>query len=121
MQATLGRLETELQAAKQQHAQHLSELKQQQVELEGKASSMLHQAQLRLSHSAAAEAELSAMRDKAVAAAELEVLVEAASQRSERVKAAVQRVDQEVEAEVAAYKATRRSVLTAGEQFQRVG
>lgn len=80
-QATLRDLEQELQDAKAQHAAHMQQLRSQHEDLESKANSMLQQAQQRLSATAMADSELSAARDKATAAVEIEALAEASGHR----------------------------------------
>jgi hypothetical protein len=81
-QATLKSLEQELLDAKAQHTAHMQQLRSQHADLEAHANSMLQQAQQRLSNTALADSELSAARDKAAAAVELEATAEASSHRS---------------------------------------
>jgi hypothetical protein len=81
-QATLKSLEQELLDAKAQHTAHMQQLRSQHSDLEAHTNSMLQQAQQRLSTTALVDSELSAARDKATAAAELEAAAEASSHRS---------------------------------------
>lgn len=81
-QATLKELEQELQEAKAQHAAHMQQLRSQHEDLEARASSMLQQAQQRLSATAVADSEVCAARDKATAAVEMEAVAEASGRRS---------------------------------------
>jgi hypothetical protein len=96
-QSTLAQQQQELQDIKQQHANKLAEIKSQQVDAEASATSQLQQAQARLSSSSALNGpELAAVRNKAAAAAEVEAAAEAAGKKAELLKAAMQKVDQEV-------------------------
>lgn len=87
----------------------MQQLRAQQEECEVKAASLLQQAQQRLSQTALTDSELSAARGKAAAAAELEVLAEATGHRSELLQVALHKVEQELAAEVATYRATRKT------------
>jgi membrane protein involved in colicin uptake len=93
----MAQQQQELQDVKQQHASKLAELKSQQAGAEASATSLLQQAQARLSSTSALNgAELAAVRDKAAAAAEVEAAAEAAGKKAELLKAALQKVDDEV-------------------------
>lgn len=81
LQATLKGLEQELHEAKAQHAEHMQELQAQHEDLEARAASMLQQAQQRLSATAATDSEVSAARDKATAAMQMEAVAEATGHR----------------------------------------
>jgi SMC interacting uncharacterized protein involved in chromosome segregation len=93
----MAQQQQELQDVKQQHASKLAELKSQQAGAEASATSMLQQAQARLSSTSALNGEeLAAVRDKAAAAVEVEAAAEAAGKKAELLKVALQKVDDEV-------------------------
>eukprot|EP00879_Flechtneria_rotunda_P019310 GHRR01020280.1.p1 GENE.GHRR01020280.1~~GHRR01020280.1.p1 ORF type:complete len:1326 (+),score=682.05 GHRR01020280.1:480-4457(+) len=109
MQTAMGQHQQELQDVQQQHASRLAEVIVRQADIEAVAAARLRQAQGKLCVSALSDAELSAVRDKAAAAAEADAKAEVASKRGEFMKEATQRVEQEVAAEVQAYKDSRRA------------
>jgi hypothetical protein len=93
----MAQQQQELQDVKQQHASKLAELKSQQAGAEASATSLLQQAQARLSSTSVLNgAELAAVQDKAAAAVEVEAAAEAAGKKAELLKAALQKVDDEV-------------------------
>lgn len=81
LQATLKGLEQELHDAKVLHAAHMQQLHSQHEEVEAHATNMLQQAQKRLSATTVADSEVSAARDKATAAVEMEAAAEASGHR----------------------------------------
>jgi hypothetical protein len=80
-QATLKGLEQQLHDAKVQHEAHMQQLHSQHEELEERATNMLQQAQQRLSATTVADSEVSAARDKATAAVEMEAAAAASGHR----------------------------------------
>ena len=89
--------DAELQNTNQQHVSKLAELQAQQADAEASAAAALQQAQERLtSSSKLSEEELAAVKERVSAVAEQQAMTDAAANKQRLLKAATDRVNQEV-------------------------